>query len=250
MNNPFAEIALDGSMWLAMPVAALAGLVSFLSPCVLPLAPGYLGYVSGLSGTSVQDAKRGRMLTGTSLFVLGFTVVFVTAGLVFSRVFIWLKGDGQWLTQVLGLVVILMGIVFMGGMSFFQRDRKIQYQPTAGLWGAPVLGMIFGLGWAPCIGPTMAAVLAMSAAGSDSMWRGGILSVVYSLGLGLPFILLALGFSRGMKRLAFFRTHRVFIMRAGGIMLILLGLTMVTGLWNEWVNQLQIWFANEVRLPI
>src|SRR5699024_1995307 len=132
MNNPFAEIALDGSMWLAMPGAALAGLVSFLSPCVLPLAPGYLGCVSGLSGTSVQDAKRGRMLTGTSLFVLGFTVVFVTAGLVFSRVFIWLKGDGQWLTQVLGLVVILMGIVFMGGMSFFQRDRKIQYQPTAG----------------------------------------------------------------------------------------------------------------------
>src|SRR5690625_398925 len=107
MNNPFAEIALDGSMWLAMPVAALAGLVSFLSPCVLPLAPGYLGYVSGLSGASVDDARRGRMLTGTTLFVLGFTVVFVTAGLLLSRVFLWLKGDGQWLTQVLGGVVIL-----------------------------------------------------------------------------------------------------------------------------------------------
>ena len=166
MNNPFAEIALDGSMWLALPVAALAGLVSFLSPCVLPLAPGYLGYVSGLSGASVEDTKRGRMLTGTSLFVLGFTIVFVTAGLLLNRVFIWLKGDGLWLTQVLGLVVIIMGIVFMGGMSFFQRDRKIQYQPAAGLWGAPVLGMIFGLGWAPCIGPTMAAVIAMSTAGT------------------------------------------------------------------------------------
>lgn len=250
MNNPFAEIALDGSMWLALPVAALAGLVSFLSPCVLPLAPGYLGYVSGLSGASVEDTKRGRMLTGTSLFVLGFTAVFVTAGLLLSRAFIWLKGDGQWLTQVLGGVVILMGIVFMGGLSFFQRDRKIQYQPTTGLWGAPVLGMIFGLGWAPCIGPTMAAVIAMSTAGTDNMWRGGILAIVYSLGLGVPFILLALGFSRGMKRLAFFRKHRVFIMRAGGILLILLGLAMATGLWNDWTNQLQGWFANEVRLPI
>lgn len=250
MNNQFAEIALDGSLWLAMPVAALAGLVSFLSPCVLPLAPGYLGYVSGLSGASVEDTKRGRMLTGTSLFVLGFTVVFVTAGLLLNRVFLWLRGDGQWLTQVLGLVVIVMGIVFMGGLSVFQRDRKIQYQPTAGLWGAPLLGMIFGLGWAPCIGPTMAAVIAMSTAGSENVWRGGILAVVYSLGLGLPFILLALGFSRGMKRLAFFRKHRLLIMRAGGALLILLGLAMATGLWSDWVAQLQGWFANEVTLPI
>lgn len=250
MNNQFAEIALDGSMWLAMPVAALAGLVSFLSPCVLPLAPGYLGYVSGLSGASIEDTKRGRMLTGTSLFVVGFTIVFVIAGLLLNQVFLWLRGDGQWLTQVLGLVVILMGIVFMGGFSFFQRDRKIQYQPIAGLWGAPLLGMIFGLGWAPCIGPTMAAVIAMSTAGTENVWRGGILAVVYSLGLGLPFILLALGFSRGMKRLAFFRKHRLFIMRAGGVLLILLGLVMATGLWTDWVTQLQDWFANEVTLPI
>src|SRR5690625_2316909 len=161
MNNQFAEIALDGSLWLAMPVAALAGLVSFLSPCVLPLAPGYLGYVSSLSGASVEDTKRGRMLTGTSLFVLGFTVVFVTAGLLLNRVFLWLRGDGQWLTQVLGLVVIVMGVVFMGGMAFFQRDRKIQYKHTAGMWGAPILGMIFGLGWAACRCSTLADVLVL-----------------------------------------------------------------------------------------
>src|SRR5690625_151239 len=249
MNNQFAEIALDGSLRLAMPVAALAGLVSFLSPCVLPLAAGYLGYVSSLSGASVEDTKRGRMLTGTSLFVLGFTVVFVTAGLLLNRVFLWLRGDGQWLTQVLGLVVIVMGIVFLGGLSFFQRDRKIQYQPAAGLWRAPLLGMIFGVGGAPCIGPPMAAVIALSAAGSENVWRGGILAVVYSLGLGLPFILLALGFSRGMKRLAFFRKHRLLIMRAGGALLILLGLAMATVLWSDWVAQLQGWFANEVALP-
>src|SRR5690625_2911166 len=220
MNNPFAEIALDGSMWLAMPVAALAGVVSFLSPCVLPLAPGYFGYVSGLSGASIEDTKRGRMLTGTALFVLGFTVVFVSAGLLLNRVFIWLKGDGQWLTQVLGLVVILMGVVFMGGMAFFQRDRKIQYQPTAGMWGAPILGMIFGLGWAPCIGPTMAAVIAMSTAGTDNMWRGGILAVIYSLGLGLPFILLAMVLSHIMQRLAIIRYIRMIIILADGVIMI------------------------------
>src|SRR5699024_12334469 len=122
MNNPFAEIALDGSMWLAMPVAALAGLVSFLSPCVLPLAPGYLGYVSGLSGVNVDNPKRGRMFTGTALFVLGFTVVFVSAGLLLNRVFIWLKGDGQWLTQVLGGGVRGMGLVCCGCVAVLERD--------------------------------------------------------------------------------------------------------------------------------
>src|SRR5699024_12723692 len=115
---------------------------------------------------------------------------------------------------------------------------------AAGLWGVPLLGMVFGLGGAAWIGPIMAAVIALSTAGADNMWRGVILAVIYSLGLGVPFILLALGFSRGMKRLAFFRKHRVFIMRAGGALLILLGLAMATGLWNDWVNQLQGWFAN------
>src|SRR5699024_4080546 len=180
----------------------------------------------------------------------GVTGGFLIAGLLLNRMYIWLKGDGQWLTQVLGGFVIVMGIMFMGGLAVFQRDKKLQYQPAAGLWGAQLLGMDFGLGWAPCIGPTMAAVIAMSTAGADNMWRGGILAVIYSLGLGVPFILLALGFSRGMKRLACLRKHRAFIMRAGGALLILLGLAMATGLWNDWVNQLQGWFANEVTLPI
>lgn len=249
-NNAFAEIALDGSLLIAVPVAILAGLVSFLSPCVLPLVPGYLGYVTGLSGINLEDQKRGRMLAGMSLFVLGFTLVFVLIGLVFSHVMVWLQGEGQWLTQALGVVVILMGVVFMGGFTWLQRDRKLGYQPRAGLWGAPVLGMIFGLGWAPCIGPTMSAVLLLSTAGSPSPWRGAILAFVYCLGLGLPFLLIALAFNKSMQALKFFRTHRVAVMRVGGGLLIALGLLMVTGIWNTWVYELQGWFANEVRLPI
>ncbi|WFP15972.1 cytochrome c biogenesis CcdA family protein [Citricoccus muralis] len=249
-DNVFAEIALDGSLLLAIPVAVLAGLVSFLSPCVLPLVPGYLGYVTGLSGANIAEQKRGRMVAGMSLFVLGFTVVFVLIGLVFSRVVVWLQIEGAWVYQVLGLVVILLGVVFMGGFSWFQRDSRLHVQPRAGLWGAPVLGMIFGLGWAPCIGPTMSAVLLLSTAGSPSPWRGAVLAFVYCLGLGLPFILIAMGFNKSMAALGFFRRHRVAVMRFGGGLLILLGLLMVSGLWNTWVLQLQTWFANEVRLPI
>ncbi|HRO31671.1 MULTISPECIES: cytochrome c biogenesis CcdA family protein [Micrococcaceae] len=248
--NPFAEIVMDGSLLLAVPVALLAGLVSFLSPCVLPLVPGYLGYVTGLTGADLQDQRRGRMLAGIGLFVLGFSVVFVLVGIVFSQVTIWLQGDGEWLTRVLGVVVMVLGVVFMGGLAVFQQDRRIHAQPRAGLWGAPVLGMTFGLGWAPCIGPTMAAVLAMSTAGSTNPGKGAFLAFVYCLGLGVPFLLIALGLRRGMGALAFFRTHRVAVMRIGGGLLIVLGALMVSGLWNDWVVQLQTWFANEVRLPI
>ncbi|GAB2907434.1 hypothetical protein GCM10027027_23510 [Neomicrococcus lactis] len=161
-GNQFAEIVQDGSLILAVPVAILAGLVSFLSPCVLPLVPGYLGYVTGLSGADLAEQKRGRMVAGIGLFILGFTAVFVLAGVVFSQIAVWMRFEGSWVTQLLGVLVILMGVVFMGGFSFMQRDAKIHRKPPAGLWGAPVLGVTFGLGWAPCIGPTLAAVLAMS----------------------------------------------------------------------------------------
>jgi cytochrome c-type biogenesis protein len=249
-NNPFAETVMDGSMLMAAPIALLAGLVSFLSPCVLPLVPGYLGYVTGLTGADLQDQKRGRMFLGIVLFVLGFSAVFVLVGIVFSQVTIWLQGDGEWLTRVLGVVVIVLGIVFMGGFNRLQQDRRIHVQPQAGLWGAPVLGVTFGLGWAPCIGPTMAAVLAMSTAGSANPGKGAVLAFVYCLGLGIPFLLIALGLRRGLGAMAFFRKHRVAVMRFGGGLLIVLGLLMVSGLWTAWVVQLQTWFANEVRLPI
>ncbi|GAA1497040.1 cytochrome c biogenesis protein CcdA [Paeniglutamicibacter kerguelensis] len=249
-GNAFAEIVQDGSLLLAVPVAMLAGLVSFLSPCVLPLVPGYLGYVTGLSGADLADQKRGRMVTGIGLFILGFTVVFVLAGVVFSQVAGWMAYKGSWVTQVLGIVVILMGVVFMGGFSFMQREAKIHRKPPAGLWGAPVLGLTFGLGWAPCIGPTLGAVLIMGGEYGSSPTKGALLTFFYCMGLGLPFLFIAMGLRRGMGAMKFFRRHQLAVMRFGGGMLILLGILMATGLWGTWVTQLQDWFANEVRLPI
>lgn len=249
--NPFAETVLSGPMLLAIPVALLAGLVSFASPCVLPLVPGYLGYVSGLTGVDLQRQKRGRMLAGIGLFVLGFSLVFMLIGAVFGQLGAWLQGSEQgWVTQVLGVLVIVMGIVFMGGLSWFQRDAKIQSKPPAGLWGAPLLGITFGLGWAPCIGPTLSAVQALAFSGGSGAMKGAALTFVYCIGLGVPFLLIALGARRGMGALDFFRRHRLAVQRFGGGLLILLGLLMVTGLWGSWVGQLQVWFANEVRLPI
>lgn len=251
MNNPFAEAILSGSMLLAMPVALLAGLVSFLSPCVLPLVPGYLGYVSGLSGADLQDQRRGRMFAGIGLFVLGFSVVFVLIGAVFGQLGAWLMGpDAAWVTQVLGVVVILMGVVFLGGMSWFQSEAKIHAKPPAGLWGAPVLGVTFGLGWAPCIGPTFSAVQLLAFSDGSNAAKGAFLTFIYCMGLGIPFLLIALGARRGLGALAFFRKHRRGLQYFGGGMLIVLGILMVSGLWGTWINDLQLWFANDVRLPI
>jgi cytochrome c-type biogenesis protein len=251
VGNLFGETVLSGSVLLAIPVAMLAGLVSFMSPCVLPLVPGYLGYVTGLTGVDLDSQRRGRMFAGIGLFVLGFSAVFVAIGAVFGQLGAWLKGtEAAWVTQLLGVVVIVMGIVFMGGLSWFQRDRKIHSRPPAGLWGAPVLGMTFGLGWAPCIGPTFSAVQALAFSGGADAAKGAFLAFIYCLGLGVPFLLIALGVRRGMGAMAFFRRHRLFLQRAGGGLLVVLGLLMASGLWGSWVTQLQDWFANEVRLPI
>lgn len=247
-NNPFAEIVLDSSLLLAVPVALLAGLVSFLSPCVLPLVPGYLGYVTGLSGLELHERSRSRMILGATLFVLGFSVVFVLIGTVFIYATTWLRFEGGWVTQALGLVVVFMGLVFMGGFSFFQRERKIHRRPPDGLLGAPVLGATFGIGWAPCIGPTLAAVLALTY-GTDAA-RGILLVFAYCLGLGIPFILISAGLQRGMHTLRFFTRHKTAVMRIGGGTLILVGLLMVSGVWNLWVYALQDWFANEIVMPI
>ncbi|MCT1606974.1 cytochrome C biogenesis protein CcdA [Nesterenkonia massiliensis] len=249
-NNPFAELVLDGSLLISAPVALLAGLVSFLSPCVLPLVPGYLGYVTGLSGVELQERSKSRMVLGASLFVLGFSVVFVLVGVVFSWATTWLRVEGGWLTQALGGVVVLMGLIFMGAFSFFQREAKIHRRPPDGLLGAPLLGATFGLGWAPCIGPTLAAVLLLATPAGGDPARGALLVFIYCLGLGIPFILISLGMGRGMRTLDFFKRHKLAVMRVGGGLLILVGLLMLSGIWNTWVWALQDWFANEVRMPI
>ena len=251
MTSPFAETILNGSLLLAVPVALLAGLVSFLSPCVLPLVPGYLGYVTGLTGVDLEKQRRGRMLAGIGLFVLGFSVIFVLLGGAFGQLGTLLTGpQNAWITQLLGILVIIMGVVFMGGFGWLQRDAKIHAKPPAGLWGAPLLGLTFGLGWAPCIGPTYSAVQLLSLSGGSSAAKGALLAFIYSLGLGIPFLLIALAVRRGMGVMSFFRKHRLAIQRIGGGILILLGILMATGVWGHWVTELQYWFQNDVKLPI
>lgn len=249
MGGIFSDTVLNGSLLLALPVALLAGVVSFLSPCVLPLVPGYLGYVTGLTGVDLAKQRRGRMVAGIGLFVLGFTAVFVATGAVFGQLGSWLAISSGWLTRVLGIVVVLMGIVFMGGLGIFQREARVHARPPAGLWGAPLLGITFGLGWVPCIGPTLAAVQVLAFSDGPSAYKGALLTFVYCLGLGVPFLLIALGLRRGLGAMAFFKKHRRALQGAGGGLLILVGVLMVSGVWAYWISQLQIWIGT-VELPV
>ncbi len=241
LGADFAQTVLSGPLLLAAGAAALAGLVSFASPCVLPLVPGYVGYVTGLSGSSLRDKQTWRVVVGISLFVLGFTVVFVLLGTSFSALGALFSQWQSVILRVLGVIVILAGFVFMGGFGLLQNERRIRARPKAGLWGAPVLGATFALGWAPCVGPTLSAVLSMSVSfGGDGMiWRGALLAFVYCLGLGIPFILLALAIHKGAGRLVWVRKHQTAIVRAGGILLIILGVLMASGVWNMWMTSLQ-----------
>lgn len=238
----FQRTVVDGSMLAALPVAVLAGLVSFASPCVLPLLPGYVGYLGGMAGASTPGARpgrgNGRLLAGVLLFVAGFTAVFVLLSLVFSVVGLALAARMDTILQVMGVVVIVMGLAFMGYLPMLQNERRPHVAPRAGLLGAPVLGAVFGLGWAPCIGPTLAAVLTLSLGGADPA-RGVALAVAYCLGLGIPFVALAMAFSRSARLLGFLRRHRRTIQRLGGGLLVLLGIALVTGLWGELTAYLQ-----------
>ncbi len=240
VGTAFSDTVTSGSLLLAIPVALIAGLVSFASPCVLPLVPGYLSYVTGLAGVDLASARRGRMVLGTSLFVLGFSLVFVSWGLLFGGLGDLFREHGQAITRVLGALTIVLGLAFMGRLPGLQRDYRLHRAPTLGLAGAPLLGILFGLGWTPCIGPTLGAVQTM-AVNEGSAARGALLSLAYCLGLGLPFIATAVAFRRALGAFGWVREHYAWVMRFGGAMLIVLGVLLITGAWDGIASQMRVW---------
>jgi cytochrome c-type biogenesis protein len=214
--------------------------VSFFSPCVVPLLPGYLSYATGLSGVDLENAKRGRMVLGSFLFVLGFSFVFVALGTLSGALGEWLFRYTREISIVLGMFTVLVGVAFVGLVPWLQRDVRVHKVPAVGLAAAPLLGVLFGLGWTPCIGPTLSAVQAL-ALHEGTAARGALLSVAYSLGLGVPFLVAGFAFRRTLGAVSWVRRHQVWVTRLGGMMLIVVGLLLVTGLWDQWVGGLRSW---------
>jgi len=304
--SSIGQLVTSGPLILALPVAAAAGAVTFLSPCCLPLVPGYLSFVTGMAGASgAQSApadaipagqasvsarsgarvavaappvaapsvsppsvappsvalpsgalpprgSRGRVVAGTALFVLGFSVVFVAYGAALGGLGHLLTGHARLLTQALGALTIALGLLFAGAFDRFSLAGRIvrpSARPRAGLAGAPLLGVMFGLGWTPCIGPTLTAVLALSAS-TGTAARGAVLAFVYALGLGIPFLLVALGFQIAMRASAFARRHARLVTRIGGAMLICVGLLEVTGTWSTFMAWLQVHWVGSYQAPL
>jgi cytochrome c-type biogenesis protein len=280
-----SSLVSSGPLLLAMPVAAAAGAVTFLSPCCLPLVPGYLSYLTGMSGAgaggaaaadagtpavavaggpdggvttrtraapAVPAVPKGRAVAGTALFVLGFSLVFATYGLALGGLGQLLRAHSTGLTQVLGGITILLGLMFAGlfdRFTFAGRIFRPAARPKAGLAGAPLLGVMFGFGWSPCIGPTLTAVLALSAS-SGTAARGAFLAFIYGLGLGIPFLIVALAFQRAVSVLGFFRRNARLVSRIGGALLVIVGILEVTGAWTSAINWMRANWIGSYQLPI
>ena len=242
MKEFFVEQIFSGVLVAAFPFAFIAGVISFLSPCVLPLVPGYLSFAAGFS------VSRGKVFVGSLLFVLGFSAVFVSYGALFGGIGQLLLEYQRTIQMVMGIVVVILGLGFLGAIPAIQRDIRIHRVPTGTLLGAFMLGALFAIGWTPCIGPTLAAVQGMALSEASAL-RGAILSAAYCIGLGLPFILIALFFERSIRTVKILRRHSKAIMHFGGVMLIVIGLLLVTGYWNEITIGLRVWAA-EWGVPI
>jgi cytochrome c-type biogenesis protein len=270
VGETFAGLVTDGPLLVAAAVAALVGLISFASPCVLPLVPGYLSYVTGLVGSGAAPAPappsgavipahpsspggtatavrtdvppRARMVLGASLFVLGFTAVFVAFGAAFGGLGRLMVQHADLLNRVFGVVTIVVGLAFLGWLPLLQRTKRLSARPVAGLAGAPLLGIVFGLGWTPCLGPTLSAVYSLAFSEATAT-RGAILSVAYCIGLGVPFVLVALGARWAVGATSYLRRHARTVTRFGGAVLVLVGLLLLTGAWTEMMQWLRSWLA-------
>jgi cytochrome c-type biogenesis protein len=233
----FTDTVYSGPLIAAAGVAMLVGLIGFLSPCVLPLVPGYLSYVAGLSGAS-GSAKTRRVLGGAVLFVLGFTAVFVAEGALFGSLGEVLRDHTRTVERIFGALTIGLGLVFLGRIPFLQREFRVHKLPKAGLIGAPLLGIAFGVGWLPCLTPTLGAVTGLAVSQSTA-GRGALLMMFYCFGLGVPFLLVAGGIGWVSGALGFIRRHGQIVSQIGGAVLIIMGILLVTGLWDTWMTDLR-----------
>jgi cytochrome c-type biogenesis protein len=293
MSGGIEHLILSGPLLLAVPVAAAAGAVTFLSPCVLPLVPGYLSYVTGMSGVDAQQATetggagtggkpapggggapgpagvavttvapstpatttrppRRRAVLGTLLFVLGFTAVFASVGVAFGGLGAVLQRHSLVLTQIFGVLTIVLGLLFAGVFDRIPVTGRIlrpSIRPRAGLAGAPILGVLFGLSWTPCVGPTLTFVLTLSMTSGTAV-RGAILTVAYGLGLGIPFMIVALAFERGVTAFSFARRHARAFSVAGGAMLVVVGVLEVTGAWSSALLWLKTHWISSYQSPL
>ncbi|MEL0256657.1 MAG: cytochrome c biogenesis protein CcdA [Pontimonas sp.] len=236
--SSIGELVFSGPLLLALPVAIAAGFVAFASPCVLPLVPGYLGYIGGFSGSSNTTRPTARLVVGVVLFILGFSSVFISFSIVFASLGAALISWVDVILRVAGLLLILMGFVFIGQVSFLQRTTKLPLGSANGFLGAPILGVVFGLGWAPCIGPTLIAVNTLAFSVGD-IPRATALAIAYCLGLGIPFLLIALGLGWVTGAVAWLKRNIRAINIAGGVILMAIGMAMVSGVWQMWMSSLQ-----------